>query len=86
MYVSQGEILIFVGDSYWVVEMCLDPGLPSRSDQQLRASAYPYQNLTANILTTKYSGSFILASLTNVNHPGEFKKTSQLVFFWMCVR
>ena len=45
--------------------MHLFPELTSRSDQPVGASAYPYKNLSTNLLTPKDGGSFILESLTN---------------------
>ena len=44
------------------------PKLNSRSDKSLGDSDYSYQRLSANILHPKYSGSFILESLTNRSH------------------
>ena len=57
MQVSQGEILMFGGDSQWIVQLCLAPELISRSNQPVGTSSYPYKNLTTKLLTTNNRNS-----------------------------
>ena len=64
----QGDIILFGGDYYWVVELWMSLELTFCSDQPLGASYYLQQNFTAKILIPKYGGSLILASLTNIIH------------------
>ena len=67
MYVSQGYITISGGDAAYQWR-CEEPGLTSRHDKLVGASAFPQQSLSANILTTKDSGIFILTCLTRRIH------------------
>ena len=47
---------------------CEDPGITSLPDQIVGALAGPQKSFSENILTPKYRGIFILASLINRSH------------------
>ena len=49
IYVSQGDIIMSVGDALWGVGLCPAPEFTSRSVQPRGASDYPQQNLTAKL-------------------------------------
>ena len=67
IYVSQGGIPMSVGDAAYQWS-CEDPGLTSRYDQIVGASACLYKSFFAKLLTPKDGVNFILASLTNRIH------------------
>ena len=72
MYVSRGEIPMYVGDAeyQWIYE---DSGLTSQYDQLAGVLAWMHQIFSAKLLTPKDGSSFILASLTSRSHQVNYR-------------